>query len=516
MLGGSSRGSSPAKQQQQLQLHHRAHQNRISAARALSYRLLAGDVDAVAPDLAQSWRGALGMQLWHGAAAGPSASPAEALAAYEAAAGRGAAPQPVPPYASGAMAAPSAPPSLSSFASSSASSSSALLADSAGARRPSPAPDACLRLIQLASRGASDGGGASSSAAAAGAVVALGAPAGITPDPLDALPGWALVAVARVVGALPPLSDGSCSAADVALATSAAAAMEAAGLPEWGMLPLLMLPRSAGVVLGDGGGGGEVEFDLAARDRELIVPLLERHAPRWGASSDSAAASVLVGALGVPRAALAAARALAARGALDDSSEFGAWAAAGAWGSAHSVFCRSLAPRLFAEGEGEMARLREALAVIAPHAAEVDAALGSGSWRRGAGVFASFFALSDDEGKDGDLRGSVAALADLADALRSSSSSPFEILPATCPRDATRLAMLRRGARGAIAAQLARWLLRCGGGGGSGIQNVEEQMGSLARLAECAVAAASLPALQADERAGFVCAAAAALAGVMA
>ena len=78
-------------------------------------------------------------------------------------------------------------------------------------------------------------------------------------------------------------------------------------------------------------------------------------------------------------------------------------------------------------------------------------------------------------------------------------------------------ALKRDAARGAIAAQLARWLLRCGGGGGgSGIQNVEEQGGSLARLAECAVAAASLPALQADERAGFVCAAAAALAGVMA
>ena len=504
--GVDSRGNSPAKQQQHLQLqhHHQNHRNRISAARALSYRLLSGDVDAVAPDLAQSWRGALGMQLWHGAAAAPSAAPAEALGAYEAAAGRGAAPQPVPPYATCSMAEPSGISAVPS--------PSAAAAAASGSKRPSPAPDACLRLIQLASRGVSSGDASSSSSApVSGAVVALGAPAGITPDPLDALPGWALVAVARAVGALPPLMDASCTAADVALATSASAAMEAAGLPEWGALPLLMLPRSAGVVSSDGGGES---LDFAARDSELVVPLLERHAHRW--SSSPAASSVLVDSLGVPRAALAAARALAARSALDDEEEFRAWAAAGAWGRAHSVLCRSLAPRLFAEGGEEgKARLREALSTIEPHAAEVDAALGSGAWRGGAGVFAALFALSDEEERgqgEVDLGGRVSALADLADALRSSSLSSFEPLPATSPRDSARLATLRRIARGDVAAQLAKWLLRCGGGSA----NVGEAGNSLARLAECAVAAASLPALQADERAGLVCAAAAALAGVVA
>lgn len=168
-------------------------------------------------------------------------------------------------------------------------------------------------------------------------------------------------------------------------------------------------------------------------------------------------------------------------------------------------------------------RAERDISVIAPHAAEVDAALGSGSWRRGAGVFASFFALSDGDESGSGSGGSsssdrVAALADLADALRSScssssSSSSFDLLlPATSPRDASRLSMLRGSARGDIAAQLAKWLLRCSGGSG----NVEEQGSSLARLAERAVAAASLPALRSDERAGVLCAAAAALAGIVA
>jgi hypothetical protein len=284
-----------------------------------------------------------------------------------------------------------------------------------------------------------------------------------------------------------------------------------------------MLPRSAGVVFEE---NENVSFDLGARDRELVVPLLERHAHRW--NSCSAASAVLVENLGVPLASLAAARALAARSALDDAAEFAAWAAAGEFPLAHSVLCRSLAPRLFLlEGGGRgkegHSKLREALALLSPHAGEVDAALGSGSWRRGAGVFASFFALSDgEEGEggqgqsgSGDLR--VAALADLADALRSAASSPLETLPATSPRDASRLAALRGCALGEVAGQLAKWFLRCGGGTNSG----EEQGGgsgssSLARLAECAVAAASMPALQPDERAGVVCAAAAALAGVVA
>ena len=151
----------------------------IAPGRAAAYRLLAGDVDAVAPSLARSWRQAVGLQLWWGVA--PGAPAGDAVAAYEDAAAAGAAPQPAPPYAAHGSPARVAPPA---------------------ARPPAPATDAAFRLLQLATRGAD-------TASSGGAIAALATPTALTPDALDALPGWALACVARAVGALPDVGGSS-------------------------------------------------------------------------------------------------------------------------------------------------------------------------------------------------------------------------------------------------------------------------------------------------------------------
>ena len=423
---------------------------RIAPGRLLAYRLLAGDVDGAAPDAARSWRAALGLHLWHGVA--PGAAPAAALAAYEASAAAGAAPPPAPAYAA-TGAPPRAPPPT--------------------ARTPAPAPDACLRLLQLAARGAPPD-------AAAGALAALAAPAGITPDPLDALPGWSLALVARAVGALPEGALDTPPAAEAALHCAAAAALEAAGAPEWAALPLLCIPDGA-----CGASGG------AAR-AAAVTELLERHAAVWTARPGAAA--TLTDTLGVPAAALAAASALHARATHDPDAEFEARVAAGDWGGAHALLAGALAPaRLARGGERALQELRAALVSLAPHAAEVDASSGAGSWRAGAGVYALFLELSADDAAPlrarlppGDRAARVRAL---CEGLSAAAARPP---PARAPAAAAT-------ALGDVASAAARWALAAAHAGG-------------ASLVDAGAVALALPQLRSDDRAAAVAAAASAVA----
>ena len=410
----------------------------IAPGRAAAYRLLAGDVEAVAPTLARSWRQAVGLQLWWGVA--PGAPAGDAVAAYEDAAAAGAAPQPAPPYAAHGAPARVAPPA---------------------ARPPAPATDAAFRLLQLATRGADP-------ASSGGAIAALATPTALTPDALDALPGWALACVARAVGALPDVGGGSTPPppADSALHAAAAAALEATGAPEWAVLPLLFI--------GDGAGGGGVG---ATRDA-AVSDLLSRHAPRW--ASHPAAAAVLTDTLHIPQSWLAAAAASWARSRRDAGGEFEACVAAGAFAAAHDVLASRLAPSLLASRDATArGRLTAALTALAPHAEAIDAERGAGTWRAGAGVFALFLDLdaADGDGPPPDRAH------DLLDALHAAGGGTTTSSPALAE----------------VAASAARWVLGAARGGA-------------AALADAAASGLALPQLRSDARAGLLSAAAAAVA----
>ena len=407
------------------------------------------------------------MQLWYGAA--PSAPPAAALAAYEGCAEAGRAPPPLPPWA-----APGAPPRAGPPGSSSSSSP---------CRAPAPSPDTCLRLLQLAARGARAGDGA--------ALAALAAPAGLTPDPLDGFSAWALALAARVGSGSPPApadedgDESAMAAVERALHASASAALEAVGSPEWAALPLLFLPGPA------------------ARAGALRA-LLSRHAPRWAA--DPASRDVLTGDLRLPPSWIAAALAewaASARRAGDGSAsaaimsalgappspspglgaEFSARLAARDWAGAAHLLASQYGPTLLAEkGSAGRAALRAALAALAPYAAAVDAAAGAGAWRGGAGLFESFLACESIGGGDVDA---VQALADALAAATAAAPAGGAAGPGGPPA-----AAVRRAALGDVSAAAAGWLLSAGEG----------------------AAALDLPALPADARVGLVSAAAAALA----
>lgn len=463
----------------------------FAPGRELAYRLLAGDVAGVARPLSLaasaaqaaaaapsppadppglSWKVALGMHLWYGTA--PGAAPAAALGAYEGDAEGGRAPPPLPPYAAPGAPPRAAPPPTAS-------------------RAPAPSPDTCLRLLQLAARGARAGDGA--------ALAALAAPAGLTPDPLDGFAGWALALAARAGSGCPPTPadvdddagvSGSGLAVERALHAGASAALEAVGAPEWAALPLLFLPGPA-------------------TRASALRSLLSRHAPRWAA--DPAARAVLTGPLRLPPSWVAGALAEWARAARlrgDGQASEGVGAAVGApplqpapglgaefwalasardWPAAADVLATVYGPTLLAEkGSAGRAALKAALAALAPHAAAVDGSAGSGVWRSGAGLFEAF--LAAEEAGSGRDAGVVGALADAL--VAAVAAQPLS--DASGP-GGVGAARVRRAALGDISAATAGWLL-------TGADDVA-QSGAL-----------DLPALPADARIGHISAAAAALA----
>lgn len=93
-----TKGVGQAELAQQLQTWQETGCDRhISTGLRHVYQLLAGQVEAVTPSLNLDWRRALGLHLWYGCQ--PTASVAEALAAYTTAVEAGAAPPPLPLYA---------------------------------------------------------------------------------------------------------------------------------------------------------------------------------------------------------------------------------------------------------------------------------------------------------------------------------------------------------------------------------------------------------------------------------
>lgn len=60
---------------------------------------------------------------------------------------------------------------------------------------------------------------------------------------------------------------------------------------------------------------------------------------------------------------------------------------------AHRLLTSGLAAKLFLGPPAENATLRRALNLLHPHRREVDAGLGAGTYRSGAGLFAAFHTL---------------------------------------------------------------------------------------------------------------------------
>ncbi|PRW58789.1 nuclear pore complex NUP98A isoform X1 isoform B [Chlorella sorokiniana] len=317
----------------------------IAAGLRRVYQLLAGHVDDVVPAMQLDWRRALGVHLWYGCQ--PTATVAEALASYTAAVESGAAPPPLPLYSEQAAGSSSGAPAASGSAF-----------------------DVAFELLRLHAVG-SDLEASGSPAALQPLLARLLRPSGLTPDPLDYAFPWHLLSVLGAVGALPP--------AVVELPQAAAARMSfiaqleaVGGLAHWAVYAALHIP------------------DAAERAR-VVRELLQTHADEWANQPEVWA--FLRDRLALPAAWLAEAQALRAHYCADDAGRLDQLLDAEDWHAAHALLCDLVAPRWVLAGE--LGRLAAVLDRLEPHAADVNAAGGTGAWEAGGGVYSAYLYLRE-------------------------------------------------------------------------------------------------------------------------
>ncbi|KAI3438757.1 hypothetical protein D9Q98_001175 [Chlorella vulgaris] len=336
-----TKGVGQAELAQQLQTWQETGCDRhISTGLRHVYQLLAGQVEAVTPSLNLDWRRALGLHLWYGCQ--PTASVAEALAAYTAAVEAGAAPPPLPLYAE----------------------------RGGGVAACGRSFDVAFELLRLHAV-ACDPDASGSVDMLRPLLARLLRPSGVTPDPLDYSFCWHMLGVLQALQVLP--------AAATALPEAAVASMsfisqlEASGqLSHWAVYAALHLP------------------DAAERGR-VVRELLAAHADEW--CDDEEVQAFFRQRLGLPAAWLAQAQALWAQYCEDDAGRLDHLLAAEDWPAAHTLLCDTVAPRWLLAGATQ--RLSAVLQQLEPHAAVVGLAAGAGAWEAGGGCYSSYLFLKD-------------------------------------------------------------------------------------------------------------------------